>query len=349
MAEPENGRSPRQTADGRPSASSMIAEMWNEREQSTAPPPFPPEPGRRGGPTSHPKSGRTGLVAGVVALALLLGGGVGVFLATQGVGMPSVARYVAKADAICGPSNGSVALAARPTSYPDLTTRAGVLTTTTDAQLGGLKKLKHPGGADGGRVATLLADMTQTSSAGRSLQDAAGRGDDAATSAATVRLRTAADATSTAAKDLGLKACAVGMQPGIDAVVSGANGVVKTAFVAKSDNLCRATARALDAVQTGKGNAAISRYLSQTQQLMDKLVVDLKAMTVPPGDEATIADVMAALDKVMAKWAEAPGAAAAGDVSRITAIDKEMGTLETAADAKLDAYGLGTCGSNFGG
>jgi hypothetical protein len=322
----------------------MIAELWSERERTIAPPPAPPAAGRPGrGPRRT--NGRTGLVAAVVALALLLGGGVGVFLATQGVGMPSAARYAARADAVCGPSNGALVSITKPSSYPELATGAGPVATTTDAQLGGLRKLAHPGGADGGRVATLLSDMTETGAAGRGLQLAAAKADDAATAAATVRLRTAAASASTTAKALGLNACATGMQPGIDSVAGGANQVVKTAFVAKADTMCRALTRNVAAIPVPKGNAAVARYLTQTMQLLDQLIVDMKAVPVPPGDEATVAEFLAAMEKVTAKWKEAPGAATAGDVSRLNAIQKEAAPLETAANAKLDAYGLGICGS----
>jgi hypothetical protein len=350
MAEPDSEQAQdRPTGGARPSASSMIAELWSEREQSMAPPPPLPVVGR---PARSPRAtdSRTGMVAAVVVLALLLGGGVGVFLATKGVGMPTTAQYVAKADAICRPSNGSVGSIVKPTSYPELATGAGTLVTTSDAQLGGLRKLSRPAGADGGRVAGLLSDMTETNSAGRGLQDAAGRSDDAATAAATLRLRSAATAASTSAKALGFTACATGMQPGVDAVAGGANGVVKTAFIAKADTLCRALIRTLDAIPRPKtGNAAIARYLTQTVQLMDGLIVDLKAMPVPPGDEATVGEFLGALGSLTAKWKETPAAATAGDVARLTAIEKEAAPMETAANAKLDAYGLGTCGTNFGG
>ncbi|MDQ2826021.1 MAG: hypothetical protein M3Y04_03500 [Actinomycetota bacterium] len=59
-------------------------------------------------------------------------------------------------------------------------------------------------------------------------------------------------------------------------------------------------------------------------------------------------DMLAAQDKALAKEAEIRDAAAAGDGSRVLAADQEESVLGTAADAKLDAYGLGICGSNFG-
>lgn len=338
-----------QVQQAKPTASSMVAELWNEREQSIPRPPAPDPPAPRGG-REHQREGRTGLVVAVVALALLLGGGAGVFMATQGVGMPPTAKFVAKADDVCRPANGAVLSIVKPTSYPDLATAAGTLVTATGTQLGSLAKLTGPGGSDGRRVASMLSAMTETNAAGKSLQDAAGRKDDAATAAATQRVRLSAADASATAMQVGFTACATGMQVGIDALTGGGTAVVKTGFLARADTLCRATMRELEAVVAPRsGNAAIGRYLTQTLQIVQKWVGDLKALPVPPGDEATVAEIVAALEKVTAKWAEAPGAASSGDRSRFDAISKEMSPLNTAADAKLDAYGLGVCGSNFGG
>jgi hypothetical protein len=344
MAEPEFERQQGTSSTARPTASSMIADLWSEREQSRPAPPAPPVKSRPGRP---PGESKTGLVVAVVALALLLGGGAGVFLATQGVGMPSIAKYAAKADDVCRPANGAVLSITQPTSYPDVATAAGTMTAVTDTQLQGLRRLKPPGGTDGGRVGNLLQAMTQTNAASRSLQDAAGQKDDAATAAATRQMRASATEASTTAKDLGFAACATGMQPGVDAMVGGATAVVKTAFIAKADTLCRAAVRSVTAIPEPRaGITAFGRYMTQILQVVQKMAVDLKAIPVPPGDETTVAEMLASMDKANAKWGEAPGAAAAGDASRLSAIVKEAAPLDTASSAKFDAYGLESCGSN---
>jgi hypothetical protein len=77
-------------------------------------------------------------------------------------------------------------------------------------------------------------------------------------------------------------------------------------------------------------------------------VTDLRALVPPPGDEATIADMLSAEEKVNAKIGELRDASAANDRSRALAVSQELDVLGTAADAKVDAYGLAVCGSNFG-
>ena len=340
----------------RPSAASVIADLWSEREQSNAAPsvpPLPPTDGRyrpehRPGRQRDGAGGNAKVVLAVVVVALLLGGGVGVFLDSRGFGQTSKAKFVSKADAVCGPANGAVTALAKPTSYPELATAAGTLVTSTDTQLAGLRKLSAPGGADGDKVGGLLVAMTQTNQAGRALQDAAGRGDDGATATAANQVRTSSKDATAKAQDLAFSACAIGMQPGVDTVVAGATGIVKTAFVAKSDTICRASARALQGIRQPRDQRDTARFFNQALPLLEKLVVDLKALPVPPGDEGAVADIMSGLEKANEKSREARDAAVAGDRSRFIAIDEETTVLVTAVDAKLDAYGLTTCGSNFG-
>lgn len=347
----------------RPTAASVIAELWSEREQSYGGPPTPPPPPTGGGHRRPPRPEPEGeggdnitkVVLAVVVVALLLGAGVGVFLNSRGLGRTSTATFVRKADAVCGPANGTVTALAKPTSYPELATAAGALVTSTDAQLAGLRRLSAPGGADGGRISALLLAMSQTNSAGRSLQDAAAKADDGATASAANQMRVSSTDATTKAQELGLAACATGMQPGVDAVVGGASGIVKAAFVAKADTICRAGARAIEAVRPPRAsrdprasNREMARYLGELVPISEEITTDLKALPVPPGDEATVSEMMSEVDKIDAKGREALDAVVSNDASRFLAIGEEAIVLTTAVDAKLDAYGLTTCGSNFG-
>jgi len=285
----------------------------------------------------------------VVSLGLVLGGGVGVFVARQGIGMPSKTSYVAKADAICRAGNGAVASVAKPTSYPDLVTALGTIVTASDAQLGQLHQLKLPGGAGRYQANAALGALTSTNQAAHRLQDAAGRKDDAATATAARQMTAAFGDAGTKAKALGFTACAVGMDAAVQNVVGGSKTLVKAGFVAKADTLCREVARKLSAIPKPSSDGRdVARYLGQALSVADKMVADLKALPVPPGDESTVADMWAVQEKVNAKVVEMKTAAAAGDRSRFAAADSESTVLGTAADAKLDAYGLGICGSNFG-
>ena len=349
VGDEETGREP--AGGGRSDAASVIAQLWQEREQALSAPPSPRPLDTTPLPTRPPRDrdgNRARGAVAVVAVALLLGGGAGVFLAGRGGGS-STSRFVKKADAVCAPANGGVVALAKPSSYPELATAAGALVTASDTQVAGMRAIKPPSGPEGNTVTALLAAMVQTQEAGRSLQDAAGGKDDAATASAAQKVRGAANETSSKAAELGLSACGSGMQPGVDNVVAGAAGIVRTAFIAKADTVCRAGARQMEGLRPPRNdNRDVARFLGQVLQIAERMVTDLKALPVPPGDEGAVSDTMTALDKTNEKGREARDAAAGNDRSRFLAIEHEMTVLGTAADAKLDAYGLTTCGSNFG-
>jgi hypothetical protein len=307
--------------------------------------PYSPVPARR-------KSGG-GMIAAMVAGAVILcGGGVGGGLLLAKGGAPSRGEFVSKADDLCRPANGPVAAIVKPTSYPELATAAGTLNTTIDAQLGQLRALKQPGGSAKSDVGAVFASLEGTSAAAKRLQDAAGRQDDAATIAATKDMSTTAGAARTKATTTGFAACSIGMQTGIDAVYGGTQSVMKTGFVAQADVLRRRAADDIygdvdfDADLTDP--AAFVAFITHGNDVFEQLVTDIKGLPVPPGDEATLAELFAAQDKVDAKSHEFEDAAGSDDFDRLDALDRELTTLTTAADAKWDAYGLGTCGSNFG-
>ncbi len=304
--------------------------------------PYAPTPARR-------KMGG-GVIAAIVAGALVVGGGVGgALLLTKG-GTPSRAEFVADADDVCRPANGPIAAIVKPTSYPELATAAGTLTSTIDSQLGQLRGLKQPGGSTRTEVAAVYTSLEGTSAAAKRLQDAAGRQDDAATIAATNDMSTAAGDARTKATTSGFAACVIGAQPGIDAVFGGTQSVIKAGFVAQADVLCRRAANDLEEVEYPEGDdgRAFASYIGATIDIFDQLVIDIRDLPVAPGDETAVAEFLTAQEKANAKEREFQDAAIDEDFDRMDALDREITTLITAADAKFDAYGLGSCGSNFG-
>jgi hypothetical protein len=319
--------------------------------------PPPPPPPRSSGPSGNPyaptpaKKRGGGVIAAVVVGALVLAGaGVGgVVLAMKG-GAPSRTEFVADADDICRPANGPVAAIVKPTSYPELATAAGTVSTTVNAQVGQLRALDQPGGEAKAEVAGVLAALEGTSAAAKRLQDAAGDQDDTATIAATKDMASQATDARTRATTSGFAACSIGMQPGIDAVFGGTQSVIKAGFVAQADVLCRRAANDtedIDFPQSDTGRA-LAAFLGELIALFDDLVDDIRALPVAPGDEATVSEILTAQDKVQDKNREVQDAAADEDIDRFDALNAESVTLTTAADAKWDAYGLGSCGSNFG-
>ncbi len=331
----------------RPPSRSSAPAWTPPPSRPTSPPPGPsaysPSPRKKG------MSG--GLIAAIVAGGLVLtAGGVGGVLLLADAGTPSRAEFVADADDVCRPANGPVAAIVKPTSYPELATAAGTLNTTIDSQLGQLRALDQPGGGAKTDVAGVYTALEGTSAAAKRLQDAAGNQDDGATIAATKEMASQAGDARTRATTAGFAACSIGMQPGIDAVFGGSQSVIKAGFIAEADVLCRRAANDLEDIDfpTSDDARSFARYIGETIDIFDELVADIRALPVTPGEEATVDEIFTAQDKVQAKEREFQDAAADDDFDRMDALDREVTTLITAADAKWDAYGLGSCGSNFG-
>lgn len=262
----EDLRPGRKPTGDRTDAASMIAELWQEREQSGPEPAAAPASVR--GPDrpkadrppksrpDRPKADGTQRALATVAAVLFLGGALAVVAVSQGViGAPSKATFVAEADAICGTGNGAVAAIPKPTSYPELATAASTLLSTTEVQLGQLRKLTLPGPADRGGAKAVLDAMKETGVAGRHLRDAAGASDAAMTGVAVRGITLNSKDAAAKAGDYGFSACAAGMQPGVDTVVAGSSGVLKAAFLAKADVICTAAASAVKAVRNRRSTS----------------------------------------------------------------------------------------------
>ena len=311
---------------------------WVDRLPKVDEPPAPPAPKFNRG---------MAYIAAGVAVAVLGTGGAA-FAATRSHA-PSKPKYIVAADAVCRPANGPVSAIVKPTSYPELATAAGTVATTTTAQLSQLRGLKRPAGANGKALDPSFKALDATHAAAQKLNDAATKRDDAATIAATKELRAQFTDAASQTKTYGFTACGGGLQAGVDTVFNGAAGIVKTAFNAKADGLCRTAAAKDDKIAEPAANPKdLERYLNEELALYDKLEADLRALPVAPGDEATVTDMLDAQDKALAKLREMRDATVALDAARMTAAAKESEPLGTAANAKFDAYGLGSCGSNYG-
>lgn len=300
-------------------------------------------------PSTKPKQSRGLIAAVVIVVVALVGGGLGVFLATRKSG-PSKMQYIAGADPICRTTNASVATVAKPTSYPELATAAATVTAATNGQVERLRALDRPGGADGVAIAAMVTSLDGAGQAAGRLRDAATSGNDGATVTATKQMGTAFNNASADASAYGFSDCASGLKPAMDAVFGGSSAVIKTAFVAKADTICRAGAREFAGIPKAANGSGpeIARAVGAVSDVAERMGAEIRALPVPPGDEAVVADMLAAQDAVNAKAREIAAAAGTEDAAAFVAAAHQIDTLSTAVDAKFDAYGLGSCGTDFG-
>ena len=267
-------------------------------------------------------------------------------LAACGDDAPSKASFVAQADAACAPGNTTISTTAKPTNAPQVATSAGTAASTIDSQLGSLRAMKLPGGKDNAQAQGVLTALADVSPPTKALQEAAGKTDDAAMAKAALDMQAKADTAANSAQAFGLSQCGVQLKHALGNMFDGVKNVVKASYVTKAETLCRDSFRKGDTIAApGSTPASLARYFDAVVGLTTKLVADIKALPTPPGDEATVGDFLGAMDSMNAKITEAAAAIKSGNLRLASGLFDEIDVAETAVNAKLDAYGLKTCGS----
>jgi len=265
-------------------------------------------------------------------------------LTACGADGPSAKSYRAEADGFCSAGNIAISSAAEPTNASQVATSAGAAVTTIDAQVAMLRAKKAPGGDDQAQIDGIVAAIAEVSAPTKALQDAAANGDDAGMAKAGVEMQSRADAAATAAQAYGLAQCGAALKPAVAHLYEGTKSVVKGSFVTRSEALCLDAGNRTDAVSPpGKTLASTSRYLDAMLAISVKLAGDMKAIPVPPGDEAAVSELVAAMDALNAKGQEVSQAAKSNNPNLVLALVDEVEVATTALNAKLDAYGLETC------
>lgn len=332
----------------RSDARSIIEELWAEREQGHTVPPPPvrssaPAPAR---PERRPPAGRRERMLATAIVVLLAGNGLAFGAKAIGlVGGASKATFVAKADAVCGPANAQLSALSPPSGYAAVATTSATFVTTAGAQVRSLGSLQLPGLGDRAEARGALAAMSATVDAGRRLQSGAAAGDPAVTAAATRTMALYAQDAMTKAKAFGLRTCVAGMQPGVDALLAGADGAVKGSAIERVGVICAKLVHDAEALPVPKTMSELNWFIDRSSVLYNTFVTELKAVPVPRGDEPMIAELASGMVELGTKTREMGGAAMNGDMKRVRAIEKEGDALADALDAKFSAYGFTNCGS----
>lgn len=281
--------------------------------------------------------GRRGLLPALVTAGLL-------GLAACGGGGPTKERFVADADRICRAESAPLASVKAPTSFPELSETARTIAAAVDAQLPRLRALDRPSGDDEA-VDTMLASLGGVAEAAKTLQGAASRNDEAGTATASHDVATRARSASDSGRAYGFATCGGSTQPAANASVEGAKTVLKAGYVIKAEERCNEASSALDEIPEASSLRGEARVIDSGVRILDDMLADLRALTAPPGDEATLREFYAAQQDVIDKVKEAGAAAGAGNERLFDTIVEEFNVLTTAANAKADAYGIDDCGT----
>jgi hypothetical protein len=270
--------------------------------------------------------------AGLLALAACGGGG------------PSKESFIADADRICRAESAPLASVKAPTSFPELSETARTIAAAVDAQLPKLRALDRPRGDDA-PVDAMLASLGGVSEAANTLQGAASRNDEGGTATAAQDMATRAKSASDSGRAYGFATCGGSTQPAANASVAGANSILKAGYVVKAEALCMEASSALDEIPEASSLRGEARVIDAGVRILDKLVADLRALTLPPGDQKTLDEFYAAQQQVIDKAREAGAAAGAGNERLFESHAQQFNVLTTAANAKADAYGIDDCGT----
>ncbi|MGI8984968.1 MAG: hypothetical protein ACR2HM_10650 [Acidimicrobiales bacterium] len=270
-------------------------------------------------------------------------------LAACGGGGQDRAGFAADADGACAAGNTIISTTAKPSNAPQVAAAASTAVSTIDAQVVALRAIKTPGGKDKDGAVGVVAAIDAVSAPARALMDAGGGNDDAAMTRAALDMQAKADAAHDAAEAFGMAQCGVQLKFGLGNMFDGVRQVVKATYVTKAEGLCRnALGRYAAISPPGASQASFARFLEAVNGVSTKLATDLRAIPAPPGDEATITAMMGAVDGINAKAKEAVAAVRADNERLFLALTDELLVAQTAANAKLDAYGLTSCGSAAG-
>lgn len=276
---------------------------------------------------------------------MLLGAGT-VAAVTWGEPTLPRAQFIAQADAICAPANAPAASLILPGTYEQLATAAATMMGVLDGEVAHLRRLGRPEGADRKVAGAVIAGMRDTSRAANALRGVAAAKNDAGTAVSTNTFAGQFNATAAQARALGLSACAVGLQPGVDMLFAGAREVLRDRFAKLAEPACSAVTKAFADVGEPQTRAQFTDLVDRVISVWDKFTSDLGFLPVPPGDEQTVKDLLGTLATAGAKMHEARAAANRNDFQTFLAAWDEVNSLLDVADGKATAYGLGACGDD---
>jgi len=274
----------------------------------------------------------------VSALVLALG------LGACGGGGPSKEETIAEGDAICRRANGSLASAPVPGNYSQLSQAAGALASATDDQVTRLERLDAPG-EDEVRLRAFFTALRGVATAAHQLKEAGDRSDDRATAGTAAQMSTSAKDAADRARDYGFTVCGASTQTAATVVVDGAKGRVKAAFLSKARVACEEAVGKLGELREPTDLRSLGRFIDAVVPIAERVDAELRALPVPPGDEQVVEEMLDSQAAATSKARETGAAAKANNARLAEALAGELDRLQTAANAKADAYGLTECGS----
>jgi hypothetical protein len=267
------------------------------------------------------------LVLGVAGLSAC-GGGV------------SKSAFLKKADGQCRPRDAALTAIAKPSDYPSLAEAAATLARTNDEEVASVRKLSTPG-SDKERVRNVLDQLGAVSASARTLE-AKARAQDAAAGPAAADTKGKGEAAGDSARLYGFTVCGTGARAASATIFEGAGPIIKKAYIAKGEAACASVLTKLRNLRTPTDASTVQPYLTSLGALLDEVIAGLD-QPPPPGDEATVNDILAAFRKEKADVQTELEAARRGDQAAAKAAGSAAADDGQTASSKARAYGFTSC------
>ena len=259
-------------------------------------------------------------------------------------GAPSKSSFLAEADDTCRAANAPVASLKTPTSFPELADGARAVAAASDEQVPRLRDLDRPSGAKD-QTDAVFNSIAGVAASARSLQAAADGKDEKATAQSANEVSAQARQAGDGARAYGFTTCGSSTQTAATSLTDGARTVVKASFVLKGEASCRKALKEAEGLPEPRSTAQQGRFFDSFLRIYDVVLSELRANVVPPGDEAAVSELIDAQQRLRDKFKEFRDTVPRGNERVLAALLQEISVLNTAANAKADAYGIKACGT----
>ena len=268
--------------------------------------------------------------------------GVGLTLAGVSCGGTSKADFAREADPVCSKANGELATVTKPANLKQLGEMSTKVATATETQVKALRDLDRPE-KDEEDLEAVLGAMDGTVAASRKLASGVSADDGRAVEAAAGELRQAAVKADDGARAYGLGQCGKGGRDAATSLTDAANPLLKQQLITKADAICKEASRKLEAMpETPDTPQGLVRSVNQSLPIVEKAVLDLKALHAPQPDKPAYDEFLSSNDREVDLARDLRDAGTANS-SRLIDLAGALEDASLESSKKATAFGLKDC------
>ena len=119
----------------------------------------------------------------------------------------------------------------------------------------------------------------------------------------------------------------------------------KASFIRQADAICLKGSKAQDALPNPSSTADLAAYVKRVYGIERGVVADVRALTPPDGDAATIGTMLDNVDRALAFESDVEAAAGTGNQTQINDAEAKGAKFLNAANTQASKYGFKECGN----